>query len=132
MFEIGDRVKVVRKVVPEGFHWLEYMDTFIDSEYLIQAYDKHYNSYLIDNYFFPEESLEKVDDPVRAPSHYTYGKGLEVINVIDAFECGFEQGNVIKYVLRYKHKGGLQDLEKAKWYLEHLIEKEKNNSELIK
>ena len=70
--------------------------------------------------------MERKHDVITAPSHYTYGKGLEVIDVIDAFECGFEQGNIIKYVLRYKHKGKSQDLEKAKWYLNHLIEKEKN------
>jgi hypothetical protein len=70
------------------------------------------------------QSLSEGVDLVNSPPHYTYGKVLEVIDVIDAFECGFEQGNVIKYVLRYKHKGGIEDLKKARWYLEHLIKKE--------
>ena len=65
----------------------------------------------------------KSEDLVNHPSHYTYGK-MEVIEVIDAFNCNFEQGNIIKYVLRYKHKDGIQDLKKALWYLQHLIEKE--------
>jgi hypothetical protein len=34
---------------------------------------------------------------------------------------GFAEGNVVKYVTRYKHKGGLQDLHKAKRYIELLI-----------
>ena len=65
----------------------------------------------------------KVNDTVNHPSHYNYAK-MEVIEVIDAFDCNFEQGNIIKYVLRYKHKNGLEDLSKAMWYLQHLIEKE--------
>lgn len=63
-------------------------------------------------------------DVVNHPHHYTYAEGLEVIDVIDNFECNYEQGNIIKYVLRYKYKNGVEDLEKAKWYLEHLIKKE--------
>lgn len=38
---------------------------------------------------------------------------------------GFLRGNVIKYLARYQHKGGVQDLEKAKQYLEWLIGEEK-------
>ena len=108
-----------------------------ESEMTINKLRKKYGYPEIPDSFPPNKDTssdinKKGNDPVDHPFHYTYGKGLEVINVIDAFECGFEQGNVIKYVLRYKHKGGLQDLEKAKWYLEHLTEKEKNNSELNK
>lgn len=72
----------------------------------------------------------KKEDVVNNPSHYTYGKGLEVIDVIDAFKCNFEQGNIIKYVLRYKHKNGIEDLKKAQWYLNHLIKKEEEECEL--
>ena len=35
---------------------------------------------------------------------------------------GYLQGNVIKYIWRYNYKGGLQDLQKAEWYLKKLIE----------
>lgn len=67
------------------------------------------------------------EDPVNHPSHYKSKAGLETIDVIDAFTAdltGTEAvctANVIKYICRWKHKNGLQDLEKAKWYLEHLI-----------
>lgn len=40
---------------------------------------------------------------------------------------GFLRGNVIKYLARYKEKGGVQDLEKARQYLEWLIDLEKGN-----
>jgi len=62
-------------------------------------------------------------DPVN-PSHY---KGdVECIDAIRAamspaaFE-GFLQGNIMKYVWRYRHKNGVEDLKKARWYLLLLI-----------
>ncbi len=57
------------------------------------------------------------------PDHYKKG-GFEVIDVIEAYELGFNLGNVIKYILRAGEKEGnppIQDLEKAKWYLEREI-----------
>ena len=66
------------------------------------------------------------NDPVNHPSHYTQG-GIECIEAIEAActgltsDEGYYVGQVIKYIWRWKHKNGLQDLEKAKWYLERLI-----------
>lgn len=54
--------------------------------------------------------------------------GLEVIDVIEAFTFDLkgieatDTGNVLKYMCRWKNKNGVQDLEKARWYLEHLID----------
>lgn len=78
---------------------------------------------------------ESTDKMVSHPPHYQSNAGLEVIDVIEAFTDGLvgieatDTGNVIKYICRWNHKNGLQDLEKAKWYLEHLIKhiKEKEN-----
>lgn len=42
-------------------------------------------------------------DMVNHPPHYTYGK-MEVIDVIEAFDLDFCEGNAVKYLLRYKHK----------------------------
>jgi len=65
----------------------------------------------------------KIDDPVNSPSHYTYGN-VEVIDIIaEAVPC-FESvcmANVIKYVLRYSRKNGVEDLKKAQVYLEWAI-----------
>lgn len=62
-----------------------------------------------------------LNDAVNHPSHYTYAK-FEVYEVIKAFGLGFNLGNVVKYILRHPHKGGLEDLKKARWYLEREIE----------
>ena len=62
---------------------------------------------------------------VNHPPHYNASK-IETIDMIEsATEHGFEyylQGNIIKYMVRYRHKNGIQDLKKAQWYLNKLIE----------
>jgi hypothetical protein len=61
-------------------------------------------------------------DLVNHPPHYTAG-GIEVIDFIDAKQLGFCLGNVVKYVCRADHKvNRLEDLKKARWYLEHEID----------
>ena len=62
------------------------------------------------------------------PAYYTSG-GMECIEAICAMLTpeeyrGFLLGNVEKYIWRSPNKGGVGDLEKAKWYLEKLIEAE--------
>jgi hypothetical protein len=65
---------------------------------------------------------------VHHPDHYQSETGLEAIDVIEAFTFdlkgieAFDTGNILKYICRWKTKNGLEDLRKAKWYLEHLIE----------
>ena len=73
-----------------------------------------------------------VNDAVNHPAHYTQG-GVECIDAIRAamtFEefCGYLRGNVIKYMWRYNDKGGIQDLAKAKWYLNRLIDERKKQN----
>jgi hypothetical protein len=61
---------------------------------------------------------------VNHPPHYQ-AKGIEVIDVIEAFGLGFNLGNVAKYVLRADRKGdaavSLEDLKKGLWYLQREI-----------
>lgn len=59
-------------------------------------------------------------DLVNHPPHYTFGK-IEVIDAIEGLDLDFHQGQIVKYIARWKHKGGLQDLEKAEWYLKRYI-----------
>ena len=65
-------------------------------------------------------------DMVNHPPHYNVN-GFEVIDIIKAFTEGLngiaavDTGNAIKYILRWQHKNGVEDLKKAKWYIEHLI-----------
>ena len=74
----------------------------------------------------------KTEDMVNHPSHYISETGMEVIDVIEAFTFDLkgieatDTGNIIKYICRWKNKNGVQDLEKAKWYIEHLINHVKN------
>jgi hypothetical protein len=66
----------------------------------------------------------KAKDNVNRPSHYRKGK-VECIDAIkSATGDGYQfylQGNVIKYMWRFNHKNGLEDLQKAQWYLSELI-----------
>ena len=68
------------------------------------------------------------EDLVNQPSHYTQG-GIEVIDYIEAKLTaeafrGYLEGNVIKYLSRWRDKGGVQDLKKAQWYLNRLVKRE--------
>jgi len=61
-----------------------------------------------------------IDDPVNSPKHYTQGD-MEVITAIEGMGLDYHQGNVVKYVSRYRYKNGIEDLRKAKWYIDRLI-----------
>ena len=63
-----------------------------------------------------------VNDPVNRPQHYTSYNGLEVIDLTE--QLNFNRGNVVKYICRAGLKDGsdeLEDLKKAKWYVEREI-----------
>lgn len=70
----------------------------------------------------------KVYDSVNNPRHYMSETGMEAIDVIEAFTFDLkgieatDTGNILKYICRWKKKNGLQDLKKARWYLNHLID----------
>lgn len=93
------------------------------------------------NYFIkggklPEKKINKNDDKVNHPSHYTWLKELCGIEVIDiARHLDFNLGNSIKYILRSGHKKEegytnkqktIEDLKKAVWYIEDEINMLKN------
>jgi hypothetical protein len=60
---------------------------------------------------------------VDHPPHYQLG-GIEVIDAIEAWELGFNLGNSVKYIARAAHKGKpIEDLEKARWYLDREIKR---------
>ena len=70
-------------------------------------------------------------DPVNSPEHYNK-LDVEAIDLIemsmtkDEF-LGYLKGNVLKYIIRYKHKGkDLEDLDKGKWYLQRLRDRIKD------
>lgn len=78
----------------------------------------------------------KPSDPYAAPSiaeskqvggeHYRK-KGIQPWNIIDANDLDFYEGNALKYLLRYKEKGGVIDLDKAIHYIEKIKENYESN-----
>ena len=71
------------------------------------------------------DEVEPTNDTVQHPSHYTQG-GIECIEAIrasmtaDGF-CDYCKGNILKYIWRWRSKGGVEDLRKARVYLDWLI-----------
>lgn len=70
-------------------------------------------------------TVSEDNDNVNHPKHYNVGN-IEVIHYIEdklSYEefTGYLTGNLIKYISRYKHKNGVEDLKKAQWYLNYLI-----------
>ena len=63
-------------------------------------------------------------DPVNTPAHYVGKGGIEPLEFIMSNNLGFAEGNIIKYVFRYDLKNGLEDLYKARVYLDRLIKRE--------
>jgi hypothetical protein len=63
------------------------------------------------------------NEEVTSPKHYE-GLGITPLEYITANELDFLEGNIIKYITRYLHKSGVNDLLKARTYLEKLIERE--------
>ena len=73
------------------------------------------------------ELLGSESDEINRPDHYTAG-GIETYDYIKSWEMSFAEGNVIKYVTRAPYKGTqVKDLQKARWYLDQLIEEAQRN-----
>ena len=53
-------------------------------------------------------------------THYSQ-LAIEPIQFIETNQLGYHEGNVVKYVSRWRNKNGIEDLNKAKWYIERLI-----------
>ncbi len=71
-------------------------------------------------------------DAVNNPEHYKTG-GIECIDAMQAMLSdeefiGYLRGNIFKYQWRYKHKNGVEDLRKADWYAQRLVELEAENA----
>jgi len=68
--------------------------------------------------------MDEIERQNRHPKHYHDSLKIEPIEYIIANDMDFLAGNIIKYVSRFPFKGGVDDLQKAKKYLELLIERE--------
>ena len=85
---------------------------------------------------YSEDAENKlVEDLVNHPEHYKAKNGVEAITLIAAFTedlKGMEAvctANALKYLCRWHKKNGLEDLKKAQWYLNYLIDMKENENE---
>ena len=93
------------------------------TNYNFEQHRKDWNNYIND-----QENMKRIYEnaEVTNPKHYDkVGFGIQPLQYILANELDFLEGNIIKYVSRYPHKGGVNDLLKARTYLEKLIERER-------
>lgn len=66
-----------------------------------------------------------VEDAVIHPIYY---QGRDVMDIINRYDLSFCLGTVLKYILRAKSKNGVEDLKKARWYLDEEIRLYENKS----
>lgn len=73
-----------------------------------------------------------VSDPVNSPAHYRASpSGIEVIQITE--HMGFCLGNAVKYIMRCDHKNdAIEDLEKAKWYIDRELQKRRQKESDMK
>ena len=73
-----------------------------------------------------KEIVKRINDAVNSPSHYKQGERETIENIRDTMSSegyqGYCVGNIVKYLSRYKFKNGLEDVKKAKKYIEFLEE----------
>ncbi len=62
------------------------------------------------------------------PTYYV-GSKIQVSDFISEFKLDYFSGNIVKYVVRHKFKNGLEDLKKARWYLDKLISQHRDSQE---
>jgi hypothetical protein len=106
-------------------------NTFEDF-YISKHFDKEVESFETRITPINEKTVEEINrtvnynDNVNSPPHYNNGD-IECIDAIKASMTqsaflGYCKGNVQKYMWRYEHKGGIESLKKAQWYLNKMIE----------
>ena len=83
---------------------------------------EHWRTYVTDK-LDSRPPLEK--EEITSPNHYSERKS-EPLDYIIANDLDFLEGNIVKYITRYTYKGGVNDLLKARTYLEKLIERERD------
>jgi hypothetical protein len=92
--------------------------------------ERHEPEFTLENYFRGLVQMDFADDKedmVNSPSHYTQGS-IECIDAIAQVVKDLQgmeamcTGNAIKYLWRWKHKNGVEDLKKAQWYLQRMID----------
>lgn len=122
----GDKTaRLTEDTYGEGFNFIDEKGNMQFAEY---NEDENREEFTPIEEVMKEIGFDYEDDVVNKPSHYTFSNKFEVIDVVKEIskqyppELAFAIGNVIKYVARSQHKNGLQDLEKASYYLNYVID----------
>lgn len=145
-FKVGDIVHRTGKTREDqerdGMRWGgHYRVTSVSSDdprwITVQGSSRQYH----ENFFTASYKTSLVTDDARAaPNALTVQHGgshykklsIQPVEYIMANNIPYMEGNVIKYITRWKDKGGVQDLNKAKHYIEMLIENEEKNAKATK
>lgn len=109
---------------------------FFNEEKALETYtkwrEKNMEHDYIKNDIAKKAKLYSENDPIN-PNHYKHlPNGLETIDIIQAWTEGLEgieavcTANAIKYISRWKYKNGVEDLKKARWYLNKIIDIKEN------
>lgn len=132
MFKIGDKVKSLRPLYARDSSYFKPGTEFIvfsigeeSIPCLVEPISQLEVLCSLDEYTFQlvTDTRPPVED-IEKPKRYNKKGKLECWDVILDQEMDFLEGSVLKYLWRYKEKGGVKDLEKAKVYINKIIEKE--------
>ena len=120
-FKVGDKVWVLCEVLDL---YKSLVCTYVDVEHDNAVFQARLSECRPVEPSNPPKNLDGSSDPIN-PSHYKQG-GIECIEAIKAATgdgfIGYVWGNVLKYLWRWPKKGGVDDLKKARWYLDRLIQ----------
>lgn len=136
-FKVGDKVKIISLDNTDDNWGLTEVMYSVDDEAVVESVETHDTVTLCDGYLYHVSDLEIVEDDavqqveldnVNSPKHYA-SQSIECIVAMEAMLSpeefiGYLRGNIFKYQWRYKQKNGMEDLKKAQWYQNKLIEKE--------
>jgi hypothetical protein len=136
-FKVGNRVRVSK---PGSYLFQEVcvVDEIVRTSekirFFVKAKDDERRGWFLEHELEPAPVVNECSKPdnVNHPPHYNQG-GIECIEAIkaalgDGF-VAYLRGNVIKYLWRCEHKGGVEDLKKAAWYLDRAIKEMEVNGE---
>lgn len=102
---------------------------FLKSRFIIVDNDSIHKEGYTGGYTLSRKAPErKTIDTIYTPSHYK--RGIETWDYTDSWGMDFLEGNIIKYVTRWKDKNGIEDLRKALMYLERLLEREEKKNDI--
>lgn len=127
---IKGRYYNIQSKTNHNIEWMIWADTFEIAESIAEKMDKSEIVKMTTERNTKEYEQIKGQDNVKSPSYYISDKGFEVFDVQEAYIHDLKGMaasfwcNVVKYILRFQMKNGVEDLKKAKYYLEKLIEEQ--------